>query len=604
MPATWRAAPNSTAATGGRVIERRVIAVDGMVQGVGFRPYVHGLATALSLAGFVRNDARGLMIDVQGETAALDDFLRTLVAAPPPTARVARVQTITAEVRPCLGFRIASSDPDATVTSGSAEEADAKGRQISRPLVSPDIATCGECLAELFDPANRRYRYPFINCTHCGPRFTIVHDLPYDRPRTTMASFRMCASCRAEYENPTDRRFHAQPIACSDCGPVLRLLATDSSLADDELAADPIAGAARLLIGGGIVAIKGLGGYHLACDATSVAAIERLRWRKHREEKPFALMVATPGDARSLCLIQEAELALLTSPERPIVLLARHEDVDPAVAESLEAIAPRNRFVGVMLPYTPLHHLLLAAVARPLVMTSGNLTDEPIAFVDDDAESRLTAIADAFLTHDRPIATRCDDSVMRVMDGAPKFIRRSRGFSPRPIDVRVPFPAHVLAVGAHLKNTFCLAREHSAFLSHHIGDLENSAAFRSLDDGISHYRDLVGVQPVIVAHDLHPGYLSSQLAERLDIPVRVPVQHHHAHIASCMAEHGLTGPIIGFAMDGTGLGDDGAIWGGEFLLVDNSGAERVGHLGYVPLPGGEAAVRHPIRMAIAHLRAA
>ncbi|MEO7684824.1 MAG: carbamoyltransferase HypF [Gemmatimonadaceae bacterium] len=579
----------------GRVIERRVIAVEGTVQGVGFRPYVHSLATARDLRGFVRNDSGGLTIDVQGDGAAIDDFVSHLTSNPPPLAIISRVHASIAEVQPRNGFWIVASDRN---------ESAQPGRIKRRTQISPDFATCDDCLRELLDPADRRYGYPFINCTNCGPRFTIVHDLPYDRPHTTMASFRMCERCRSEYEDPADRRFHAQPIACSDCGPVLRLIAADLPVADDALNGDPVAGAAWIIIDAAIVAVKGLGGYHLACDATSVTAVERLRRRKHREEKPFAVMVATPDDARAICLVEHAEVALLTSPERPIVLLRRRDDITPALAEAIEAIAPRNRFVGVMLPYTPLHHLLLAKAGRPLVMTSGNLRDEPIAFDDDDARARLTTIADAFLTHDRPIATRCDDSVMRVIAEAPVLIRRSRGFAPRPIDVRIPFPAHVLAVGAHLKNTFCLARGNSAFLSHHIGDLENSSAVRSLEDGVAHYRDLVGVDPAIVAHDLHPGYLSSQLAARLDIPVRVAVQHHHAHIASCMAEHGLTGPVIGVALDGTGLGDDGAIWGGEFLLVDSSGSQRVGHLGYVPLPGGDAAVRHPIRMAVAHLRAA
>lgn len=577
------------------MIERRVIAVEGTVQGVGFRPYVHSLATARDLRGFVRNDSGGLTIDVQGDAAALDDFLSELTTNPPPLAIIARVEASIAEVQPRNGFWIAPSDRT---------ELPQRGQTNRSTQVSPDFATCNDCLRELFDSTDRRYRYPFLNCTHCGPRLTIIVGLPYDRPQTTMAHFRMCDACRREYEDPANRRFHAQPIACPDCGPALRLVWPDGPGGANRTPEDPITGAARVLLEGGVVAIKGLGGFHLACDATSAAAVERLRARKHREAKPLAVMVPNIDYAGAICNVTADERALLESRERPIVLLARRIDVPAPTAAALDAVAPRNQFIGAMLPYTGLHHLLLDAVERPLVMTSGNLTDEPIAFDDDDALNRLSTIVDVFLTHDRPIATRCDDSVLRITSGAPAFIRRSRGFAPRPISVAIPFPAHVLAVGGHLKNTFCLARDCSAFLSHHIGDLENSAAYRSLDEGITHYSALASVRPAIVAHDLHPGYLSTQLSERYPADARMAIQHHHAHIASCMAEHGLSESVIGVALDGAGLGDDGAIWGGEFLVVDPTGYERIAHLGYVPLPGGDAAARHPARMAIAHLWAA
>jgi hydrogenase maturation protein HypF len=574
-----------------RVIERRVIAVEGTVQGVGFRPYIHSLATARDLRGFVRNDSGGLTIDVQGDAADLDDFLSQLIRNPPPLAVIARVEASVAEVQARSGFRIAPSDH---------VEIPRRGQSIRRTEVSPDIATCDDCLRELFDPGDRRYRYPFLNCTHCGPRLTIITGLPYDRPRTTMACFDMCNDCRAEYEDPSNRRFHAQPIACRVCGPQPRLVWQSVDQARPATG-DPVIDAARILVRGGIVAIKGLGGYHIACDATNSVAVERLRLRKHREAKPLALMLRNAESVSEICELTTDERSLLESRERPIVLLARRHGLHSRLERALEAIAPGNRYIGAMLPYSGLHHLLLESAARPLVMTSGNLADEPIAFDDDDARERLSSIADAFLIHDRPISTRCDDSVMRVTNGGPTFIRRSRGFAPRPITVAIPFPVHVLAVGAHLKNTFCLARDHSAFVSHHIGDLENAAAFRSLAEGIDHYASLAGVRPEVIAHDLHPGYLSTQLAERLPAEARVAVQHHHGHIASCMAEHGLTEPVIGVAFDGAGLGDDGAIWGGEFLLVGRNGYERVGHLGYVPLPGGDAAARNPARMAIAHL---
>ena len=578
--------------------ERRIITVQGIVQGVGFRPHVYRLATAFALDGSVRNQESGLTIDVQGESVDLDRFVAALSANYPPLAAVAHLAIVQAAIRPCHGFVIDESRVVRSDASGVVDGA------ASLTLVAPDSATCAECLTELFDPGNRRFRYPFLNCTNCGPRFTIVRDVPYDRARTTMAAFMMCAECLGEYLDPADRRFHAQPTACAACGPSVRLVWFDGHRAHGASATDPIGEAATAIVAGRIVAIKGLGGFHLACNAMDAAAVLRLRSRKRREHKPFAVMVPDIPSAEAICVVTSDERALLESRERPIVLLGKRDDLAAATVSSLESIAPRNRSVGVMLPYTPLHHLLLAVITGPVVMTSGNLTDEPIAFDDDDAFARLSPIVDAILTHDRPIATRCDDSVMRVVNGAPVVYRRSRGFAPRPITVTVPFVKHLLAVGGQLKNTFCLARGDLAFLSHHIGDLDHVAARRSFEQGISHYAALVGVRPQTVVHDLHPGYLSTRIAEEIGDVEHVTVQHHHAHITSCMAERGLTTPVIGVAFDGTGLGDDGAIWGGEFLVVDAAGYRRMGHLGYVPLPGGESAIRRPLRMALSHLRAA
>jgi len=564
------------------LIERRVISVGGTVQGVGFRPYVHRLAIARNLSGFVRNDTAGLTIDVQGDPNALEDFLSALIDHPPPTAVVQRIKAASAPVRPYHGFEIrVSADHDMS----------------PRTNISPDIAVCDECLGELFDQGDRRHRYPFINCTHCGPRLTIIHGIPYDREATTMRAFEMCDTCRREYEDPADRRFHAQPVACAECGPSLRLTDTRGS----ECHGDPIAAAARALAQGNIVAVKGLGGYHLACDAMTIAAIEKLRNRKAREAKPLAVMVRDIGAVRALCVVARQEEALLLSRECPIVLLEKRHDLDAETAAGLDALAPGNPCLGVMLAYTPLHHLLLAECGRPMVMTSGNISDEPIAFDDTDAFDRLGGIADFFLTHDRPIAERCDDSVMRVMRAKPTMVRRSRGFVPSPIDVGIGFPAHVLAVGGQLKNTFCCARDNSAFLSHHIGDLDHPAARLSFAGSVARFSSIVGVKPEVVAHDLHPQYASTAFALGIEGLERIGVQHHHAHIASCMAEHGITDPVIGVAFDGTGYGTDDAIWGGEFLVVDQGGFRRAAHLGYVPMPGGEAVIRRPLRMAISHL---
>jgi hydrogenase maturation protein HypF len=554
---------------------RTEVRVEGVVQGVGFRPFVYALANRLGLAGLVGNDVHGVFVEVEGPSGRVDDFVIALSTDAPPLASVERVATREIAPTGAPGFTIVASP--------------AGGERAT--LVSADSSTCADCLAELADPRDRRFGYPFINCTNCGPRFTIVRDVPYDRPFTTMAEFAMCADCAAEYHDPADRRFHAQPTCCPACGPRVTLLDHDVD--------DPIAAAADVLLGGAILAVKGLGGYHLATDATNATTAVALRARKHREDKPFAVMVSTVEQARALCEVDELAESLLVSRRRPIVLLPRRSAT--AIAG---AVAPGNRQLGVMLPYTPLHHLLLGAVGGPIVLTSGNVSDEPIAYRDADAIERLSGIADAFLVHDRAIHIRTDDSVVRPFDGREAVLRRSRGYVPEPVSVAAGFPRAVLACGAELKNTFCLAKGSRAFLSHHIGDLENFETLRSFTEGIAHFRRLFDIDPVIVAHDLHPEYLSTKYALELDGVDLVGVQHHHAHIASCLADNGEAGPVIGVAFDGTGFGPDGTIWGGEFLLADLAGFRRVGHLDTVPMPGGAAAIRAPWRMAAAHLAAA
>ncbi len=558
---------------------RTAVRVEGIVQGVGFRPFVYALATRLGLVGLVGNDVDGVFAEVEGAPEAVQKFLLSLERDAPPLARIERVTA-----RPLLpdggaGFAIAPSAPGGT----------------RRALVSPDTATCADCLAELADPGDRRYGYPFINCTNCGPRFTIIRDVPYDRPLTTMAGFTMCARCAAEYHDPADRRFHAQPVCCPACGPQLSLVGPDGT----QVFGDPLAGAAGLLGRGQVLAVKGLGGYHLAVDAASESAATALRSRKYREDKPFAVMVADIGEACRLCEVGGVEEALLTSARRPIVLLDRRAGTGIAAA-----VAPANRQLGVMLPYTPLHHLLLAAVGHPIVLTSGNVSDEPIVYTDADALDRLRGIADAFLTHDRAIHIRTDDSVVRAFRGRPALLRRSRGYVPEPLSVRTAFRRPVLACGAELKNMFCLAKEGRAFISPHIGDLENYETLRSFTDGIDHFRRLFDITPELVAHDLHPDYLSTKYATALSGVDLTSVQHHHAHIASCLADNDADGPVIGVAFDGTGYGTDGTIWGGEFLIADLTGFERAGHFAAVPMPGGAAAIKQPWRMAAAYLDAA
>ena len=575
---------------------RRVrVRVEGVVQGVGFRPYVHRLAVELGLNGFVRNDARGAVIEVEGPAEAIDALLARLPAEAPPAAVIEAVEREAVPPRGEQGFGI--------VESARAGTPDAQ--------VSPDIATCEACLRELFDPADRRHRYPFINCTDCGPRFTIVRGVPYDRPLTTMAGFTMCEACAAEYADPSNRRFHAQPNACPACGPRLRLVRGSDPLTRDPgrdrrssgarevRGSDPLSGAAAVLRDGGIVAVKGIGGFHLACLAGHEEAVARLRSRKHREEKPFALMAPDLEAARELVALGPVETALLTGRDRPIVLSRRRRD-----ARVAPAVAPRSAELGVMLPYSPLHHLLLADVGEPLVMTSGNVSDEPIAYTDDDALERLAPIADLVLLHDRPIQTRVDDSVLRVAGGRPLPLRRSRGAVPSLLALPMPATRHVLACGAELKSTFCLARGRRAWVSHHIGDLKTAETLASFQEGVRHFERLFAVTPEVVAHDLHPDYLSTTYALAREGVEHVAVQHHHAHLAACLAEHGEPGPAVGAIFDGTGLGTDGTVWGGEVLVGDLRGFERAGHLWPVPLPGGDQAVREPWRMACAWLKAA
>ncbi|MCZ7589687.1 MAG: carbamoyltransferase HypF [Gaiella sp.] len=523
------------------VVERRRIRVRGVVQGVGFRPFVHRLATRDGLGGRVWNDGDGVVVEVEGAGGSLDAFVAAIAEEAPPLARVASV--VAERVAPVgeRGFVVVASHGG--------------GRSAAIP---PDVATCDDCLRELFDPADRRYRYPFVNCTNCGPRLTIVTRIPYDRPNTTMAGFPLCPECRREYEDPADRRFHAEPIACPACGPHLSL---------------PLEEAVAALAGGAIVAVKGLGGYHLACDATSEEAVTRLRERKGREEKPLAVMCADP---LALAEASAEELALLRSPVRPIVLVRRRDD-----APAASSVAPGTPWLGVMLPYTPLHHLLCADAGRPLVMTSGNLTDEPIAFEDDVARHRLGAIADLFLGHDRPIHRRCEDSVVRA--GFP--LRRSRGHVPSALLLPVPLAQPVVAAGAELKSTFCAARGAEAFLSSHLGDLTGEEAHAAFRQDLRLWLDMLGVEPAAVACDLHPDYLSTRWAWEQGLPV-IEVQHHHAHAAACLAEHGETGPALAVVLDGTGFGSDGAVWGGEVLRCDLVGFERLAHLEPMPLPGG------------------
>lgn len=563
------------------------IEIRGVVQGVGFRPFVYALARQLSLTGWVRNTSGGVELEVDGSPSDLQEFIARLRLEAPP---LAHIDSLAVREQAANGFSYF-------------EILHSRRQPGAFQPVSPDVALCEDCLRELNDPNDRRYRYPFINCTNCGPRFTIIRDIPYDRPLTSMAAFEMCPDCAAEYADPLDRRFHAQPVACPACGPQIWLEADGMRLFEREQALQE---ARRMIREGSILAIKGLGGFHLACDATNPHTVGELRRRKLRVDKPFAIMLPDLAAVQAHCAVEPADVELLLSPQRPIVLLERR-----ATSTVVEQVAPGQRSLAAMLPYSPLHVLLLErqpGFPEALVMTSGNLSEEPIAIENGEARQRLARLADAFLMHDREIETRCDDPVMRSFAGAPYPLRRSRGYAPFP--VRLPWEAPpLLAAGAELKNTFCLTRGDYAFLSHHIGDLENYETLRSFERAVEHFERLFRVQPQAVAYDLHPDYLASryalQRAEREGLPT-IGVQHHHAHVAACMAEHGLDGeePVIGVVFDGTGYGDDGAIWGGEFLVADYRGYRRAAHLAYFQLPGGDAAVREPWRVALALMRQA
>ncbi len=561
-----------------RALELARISVHGIVQGVGFRPFVYRLATDLNLKGWVCNTSEDVKIEIEGEREAIEQFCLELTMKAPPLARIEDIAITYHHPVSYKDFEIRGS----LATKGKYQ------------LISPDIATCQACLSELLDPNDRRYRYPFINCTNCGPRFTIIDDMPYDRPKTTMRYFQMCPQCQAEYNNPLDRRFHAQPNACPECGPRVELIDNQGNALP---CPDAIASAGQLLRAGKIIAIKGLGGFLLACDASNGIAVKTLRQRKRRSSKPFAIMVTNVDEAKKHCYVSQEEEKLLTSPQSPIVLMKWKEGSSVS-----REVAPNLQYLGVMLPYTPLHHILLRDTQLPLVMTSGNLSEEPIAKDNDEALSRLSGIADNFLVHNRDIYSRYDDSVAIVEKGTSQLIRRARSYAPYPIHLQ--FGAkQVLGCGAEVKNTFCLTRDNYAFLSQHIGDMENIETLEHFADTISLYKRLFHIEPVIIAHDLHPDYLATKYAQELgNSGIKlIPVQHHHAHIVSCMADNGVQSPVIGVAFDGTGLGSDGRIWGGEFLVADYRNFQRVGHLEYLPVPGGDAATRKPYRIGIAYI---
>jgi hydrogenase maturation protein HypF len=572
------------------------IEVEGVVQGVGFRPFVYRLGRELGIDGVVRNAAGRVEIEVAGEAAVLQRFRERLVADAPPRSRVE-----------CLRAEPLSPDHEPPGRGSGFVVLESVAAASSARLFPPDIATCDACLAELWDPADRRYRYPFTNCTDCGPRATIIEELPYDRAQTSMREFPLCPPCEAEYRDPGDRRFHAEPVACPACGPRLawqRSGAAAPSACGDAALAEAVAAIAA----GGIVAVKGLGGYHLACDAVDPVAVGRLRDRKRRWAKPFAVMVRDLAAARRLAEIVPAEAALLTSPARPIVLLKTRADAEPALAPG---VANGDRRVGLFLPYTPLHHLLLAGLGRPIVLTSGNLSDEPLVIDDGDALDRLSGLADAFLSHDRRIRARYDDSVTRLVGhgeaARESIIRRGRGYAPDPLDLpdALPDGTTILAVGAELKHTFTLASGRRAHVAPHTGDLEDLATHRAFEWNLAHLERLLALEPAWTAHDLHPAYLSTQYAAgRFPAERRIGVQHHHAHVASCAAEHGVTGPFLGVAYDGLGMGDDGTFWGGEVLLADLRGYRRLARFGLAPMPGGASAIKRPYRMALGYLFAA
>jgi hydrogenase maturation protein HypF len=571
--------PDGIRAVAGSTVTRlgRRIEIRGIVQGVGFRPWVYRLATEKGVTGRVRNDAAGVTIDAFGSAETLDEFVQRLANGTPGAAEIHAVQAepIAAELL----------DAFSIVESGAGAD-----RQISIP---PDLATCGACVREIFDPSNRRHGYAFTNCTECGPRFTIARDVPYDRASTTMAPFRMCKACEREYERVEDRRFHAQPNACPVCGPALTLVTPRGTAIEFS---NPIGDAAAALRRGDVVAVKGLGGFHLACDATAAIVVARLRMRKRRDDKPFAVMVRDLDQARTVAELTEPDERLLTAVERPIVLVRRRAGCGLA-----PNVAPRNPLIGLLLPYTPLHHLLTHKVQTPLVMTSANVSEEPLAYRNDEAIARLSSIADLILIHDREIEAPCDDSVARVIAGRPTVLRRARGYVPRSLDVATPFHAPVLACGALLKNAFCIGRGSAAYLGPHIGDLENLETYQSFQASIARMQRFLRVAPEIVAHDLHPDYMSTAYALSRPESTKIGVQHHHAHIASAMAEHALRGPVFGVVYDGTGFGTDGTAWGGELMVAGYDTFERVATLRGIRLAGGDMAIRQPWRVALALL---
>ncbi|MDR0841901.1 MAG: carbamoyltransferase HypF [Acidobacteriota bacterium] len=558
----------------GRVLRRIRVVIRGAVQGVGFRPFVYRLASEMRLSGWVRNSSQGVFVEAEGEKSALDEFLLRLSSEKPAHAFIQSLEYSLLEPVRHRGFAIRESEesPSGAVSA----------------LVLPDIAVCDQCLAEMRDPADRRYRYPFINCTHCGPRFSIIEALPYDRPSTSMKSFALCPDCRREYEDPRDRRFHAQPTACPVCGPELALW--DEKGREVARRDDALLAAAGFIRRGGIAAVKGLGGFHLVCDARNAQAVGLLRKRKLREEKPFALMYPSLAAVAGDCRVTPMEARLLQSPEAPIVLLEKIGD------GGLDGVAPDNPCLGVMLPATPLHHLLLTELGFPVVATSGNLSDEPICIDEREALTRLAGIADCFLVHDRPIVRHVDDSIIRIVLGRELVLRRARGYAPLPLPVKDAADG-TLAVGGHLKNAIAIATGGNVFLSQHIGDLEGRESIEAFHRVIASFRRLYQVEPVRVAADRHPDYFSTKAAEGFGVPV-VNVQHHHAHVAACMVENELEGQVLGVAWDGTGYGLDGTIWGGEFLLADTAGFQRVAALRGFRLPGGDAAVREPRRAAL------
>jgi hydrogenase maturation protein HypF len=580
----------------------KLISVTGVVQGVGFRPFVYGLATRLDLHGWVYNTSGGVEILVDGPSSNLEKFIQSLTLERPTLAKIDAVRVEEAPRQSFSSFEIRESES----VEGEYQP------------ISADVAICADCERELFDPDDRRYLYPFINCTNCGPRFTIIKDIPYDRPNTTMANFPMCEECLTEYNNPLNRRFHAQPVACPECGPFVELRETrprssnlDSLISSIECRISAVFKARRLLREGYIVAIKGLGGFHLACDASNSSAVAELRRRKGRAGKPFALMAANLKIIESICAVTDEEHELLTSREKPILLLEKKTLTTLQTFRVAEEVAPGMDSLGIMLPYTPLHHLLLnqtdpllacEPVPPVLVMTSGNFNEEPIATDNKEALQKLSPLADALMLHNRDIHIRCDDSVLRVDKRATVYLRRSRGYAPYP--VRLPSDSKpILAVGGELKNSFCITRDRYAFLSHYIGDMENAEICESFEQGIQHLLRLFRVQPEIIAYDLHPNYFTTQYAKRLNSH-QIGVQHHHAHIASCMADNGLENRrLIGLSFDGTGYGSDGEIWGGEILLASYSDFARFAHLEYLPLPGGDSATRHPWRIAVGYAHA-